>query len=78
MKLQWLINGILKKDDYDIMIWFRWYSQKDVECIDCIKTKAMISKEKPDCEKCGLPVAILMKKYFPQEKKEKLVNETKD
>jgi hypothetical protein len=76
LKLQWLINGLLDKDDYDLLMWLRWYSQKNIECIDCIKTRAMMSKQKPDCFACGLPIAILLKKFFPE--KGALKNEIKN
>jgi hypothetical protein len=42
-----------------------WYLKRNgMICVDCIETRSQMSGKPPDCEKCGLPTARLLKKYF--------------
>ena len=62
-----LINGLADSNLYDLMAFLVWYVKRDgITCIDCIETKALSSGVKPNCEKCGLPTARLLKKYFKE------------
>jgi len=35
-----------------------------VSCVECIRTRAMMSKQPPNCARCGLPSARLIKRTF--------------
>ena len=59
-----LMNKLLDSNLYDLLATAIWYAKRDITCIECIQTKALISKKPPDCDKCGLPTARLLKKYF--------------
>jgi len=60
-----LINGLLDSNLYDCLAWATWYVKRGgLTCIECIQTRSDLSGKPPDCEKCGLPVSRLLKKYF--------------
>lgn len=60
-----LIGSILEKDMYEIYIWANWFFRPGrVSCVDCIRTRALMSKKVPNCAKCGLPSARLIKRTF--------------
>ena len=53
------------KDIYEMYIWTNWFFRPGrVSCVDCIRTRAMMSKQPPNCAKCGLPSARLIKRTF--------------
>jgi len=63
-----LINGLLDSNLYDLLAFTVWYVKRDgITCVDCIETRAMQSGIKPNCDKCGLPTARLLKKHFNKE-----------
>jgi len=71
MTLKDLINGALKIDLYEFLIWSTWYFRETrVSCKECVQRKAEQSGNKPDCYKCGLPTAKLIKTYLEKETKE--------
>jgi len=50
---------------YDLLAFMVWYLKRDgMTCIECIETRKDLSGKLPDCEKCRLPTARLLKKYF--------------
>jgi len=54
-----------KKDIYEMYVWANWFFRSSrVSCVDCVKARAMISQEPPNCAKCGLPSARLVKRTF--------------
>jgi len=56
---------LLDSNMYDLLAFLVWYLKRDgMICIDCIETRSGMSGKPPDCEKCGLPTARLLKKYF--------------
>ena len=62
-----LLNGLLDSNLYDLTAFLVWYVKRDgITCVDCIETKAMQSGIKPNCDKCGLPTARLLKKHFKE------------
>ena len=62
-----LLNGLLDSNLYDLMAFLVWYVKRDgINSYDCIETRAMQSGNPPNCEKCGLPTARLLKKHFKE------------
>ncbi len=60
-----LLNGILEKDIYEIYVWANWFFRESrVSCVDCVNARSMISKKPPNCVRCGLPSARLIKRRF--------------
>ena len=65
-----LLTGLLKQDLYDLLIWCEWYFRPSrVSCKICIEEKSRKGRL-PDCEKCGLPSARLIKKTFGKKKEQ--------
>lgn len=59
------LEVIKNKDIYEMYVWANWFFRKGrVSCVECIRTRAMITKEPPNCAKCGLPSARLIKRTF--------------
>ena len=59
MQLQKMIDGLLKKDSYEMFLWLSFLSEK-ISCKDCIE----VCKEKkriPKCQEC-VPAKHLIKK----------------
>lgn len=57
-----LIKGVLRTELYELLIWSSWYFRESrVSCKECVEVKAMGRGKAPDCYKCGLPVARLLK-----------------
>jgi len=57
--------------DYDgkeIIYFISWFLTKKMSCEDCITLKSMISGKAPNCFKCGLPTARLLKRHFKKER----------
>jgi hypothetical protein len=75
MKTISLVNQLLEKDDYELLLWLRWLAEKKISCIECVKTRAAMSKIKPDCSLC-LPISTQITKYFsggkPNEKDQRI------
>lgn len=68
MTLKELIKGALRTDLYELLIWSTWYFRESrVTCKQCVQEKAMGSGKAPDCYKCGLPTAKLIKQYLEKE-----------
>lgn len=67
MRLKDILLEILEKDSYEVFLVARWLAEKKISCMECIKTRAMISKIPPDCSGC-LPIKPQLKKYFPEKK----------
>jgi len=69
MLLKEIINGALQTDLYEMLVWFSWYfdPERKFTCKECIETRVMGSGKPPNCNKCGLPTAKLMKKHFKKE-----------
>jgi hypothetical protein len=64
MTVKELINGILRTDLYELLIWSEWYFRPSrVTCKECVEERALKGNV-PDCVKCGLPQARLLKKHF--------------
>lgn len=62
MTLGDIIKGALKTDLYELLIWTSWYFRESrVSCKECIEVRAMGRGKAPDCCKCGLPTAKLLK-----------------
>lgn len=62
------ISGLADSNLYDLLAFLVWYVKRDgLTCIDCIETRALMSKNPPNCEECGLPTARILKKYFSKE-----------
>jgi len=65
-----LLKGVLKTDLYELLIWSEWYFRPTrVSCKECVDEKG-VKGRLPECDKCGLPSARLIKKTF-RKKKEK-------
>ena len=63
--LQTLIDGVLKSDPIDLVVWLQWYVAKgNITCKRCIETMKMQGGKPPNCYKCGLPTAKLLRKSF--------------
>lgn len=59
MQLQELINGLLRKETYELFLWISFLSEK-ISCKDCIE----VCKDKnriPNCSEC-VPAKHLIKK----------------
>ena len=66
-----IFKGFVEKDFYETYIWANWFFRESrVSCVECVNTKALVSKSPPDCAKCGLPSARLIKRRFNHLKKE--------
>jgi len=60
-----LYEVVKDKDIYEMYVWANWFFRRGrVSCVECVRTRAMLSKEKPNCVKCGLPSARLIKRTF--------------
>ena len=74
-----LIKGILEKDIYEQYIWVNWFFRSSrVSCVDCVNARAMITHKPPNCSKCGLPSARLIKRRFNQLNGEYLSDEEEE
>ena len=63
-----LFNGLADSNQYDLLAFLVWYVKREgITCVECIETRAMQSKTPPNCSKCGLPTARLLKKHFKKE-----------
>lgn len=63
-----MIDGLMNGNLYDLLAFLTWYVKRDgTTCIECIETRSMLSKKAPNCVKCGLPTARLLKKHFNKE-----------
>jgi len=62
--------GFSEFDPVDFLYFLTWYLSRPngQTCKDCILTKSMMSGKAPNCLKCGLPTARLLKKYFKKER----------
>lgn len=59
MNLKDILNGLEKRDSYDLFIWITFLSKK-IDCVDCIDV--CVSNNKiPDCSKC-VPTKKLINK----------------
>ena len=68
MTLKELFNGALKQDLYEILIWSEWYFRPSrVACKECVDERK-VKGSPPDCVRCGLPVARLIKNTFRKKK----------
>jgi len=66
-----LFEGFAKKDLYEMYVWVNWFFRDSrVSCVECVNTRSMISKQPPNCAKCGLPSARLIKRRFNHLKSE--------
>jgi len=60
-----LFNYLSNSNLYDLLAFLVWYAKRNgLTCIECIETRNQMSGKPPDCEKCGLPTARLLNKYF--------------
>jgi len=63
-----LVKGALKTDLYELLIWCSWYFKEGrIPCKECVEVRAMGSGKAPNCYKCGLPTARLLKNHFNKE-----------
>jgi len=63
-----LFKNVCEKDIYEMYVWANWFFRDSrVSCVECINTRAMLSEKPPNCAKCGLPCARLIKKTFHKE-----------
>ena len=63
-----LINGLMNANLYDLLAFLTWYVKRDgMICIDCVETRSGLSGKPPNCNKCGLPTARILYKYFQKE-----------
>jgi len=63
-----LIKGLLDANLYDLLAFLVWYVKRDgLICIECVETRSMLSGIPPNCDKCGLPTARILNKYFGKE-----------
>ena len=49
---------------YDFLAFSVWYFKRDMTCLTCIETRRLGSGTPPDCFKCGLPTARILRKHF--------------
>jgi hypothetical protein len=50
---------------YDFLAFMIWYFKRNgLICIECIETKKMVGNNPPDCFKCGLPTARILRKHY--------------
>ena len=67
MTLTELFKVVKDKDIYEMYVWANWFFRVGrVSCVECIRTRAMMSKQPPNCVRCGLPSARLIKRTFHQ------------
>ena len=67
MTLTELFEVVKDKDIYEMYVWANWFFRSGrVSCVECIRTRAMMSQKQPNCAKCGLPSARLIKRTFGQ------------
>ena len=60
-----LFNSVCEKDIYEMYVWMNWFFRESrVSCVECVNARALISKEPPNCARCGLPSARLIKRRF--------------
>ena len=65
MTLTELFKVVKDKDIYEMYVWANWFFRVGrVSCVECIRTRAMMTKQPPNCAKCGLPSARLIKRTF--------------
>jgi len=65
MTLTELFKVVKDKDIYEMYVWANWFFRVGrVSCVECIRTRAMMSKQPPNCARCGLPSARLIKRTF--------------
>ena len=58
-------KSVSEKDIYETYVWANWFFRDSrVSCVDCVNAAALISKKPPNCAKCGLPSARLIKRRF--------------
>ena len=57
-------NSFLNCNLYDFLAFLVWYFKRSFTCLTCIETRKMGSGTAPDCVKCGLPTARLLRKHF--------------
>jgi len=68
MILKQLLDGVLKQDLYELLIWSEWYFRPSrVSCKECVEERS-IKGVVPNCVKCGLPSARLIKNAFRKKK----------
>jgi len=68
MTVKEFIDGLLRTDLYELLIWSKWYFRSTrVTCKECVQTKAMGRGKTPDCYTCGLPTARLIKQFLEKE-----------
>jgi hypothetical protein len=62
------INGLADSNLYDLMAFMVWYVKRGgITCYDCIETRVLQSGKPPNCNKCGLPTARLLKRHFKED-----------
>lgn len=61
-----LADRLLNANLYDLVAFLVWYTKRGYTCLDCVETNT-VYKKFPNCDKCGLPTARLLKKYFGKE-----------
>jgi len=71
MTFKKLMDGLLRADPMDLLIWSQWYVKKGISCRDCLTTAKDMSSNLPNCFKCGLPTTKLIKSIFKETKNEK-------
>ena len=65
MTLTELYKVVKDKDIYEMYVWANWFFRETrLSCVDCVKTRSMVSDLPPNCAKCGLPSARLIKRTF--------------
>lgn len=65
VSLSKLIDGVLAADPMDLIVWLQWYVSKgNITCKHCIETMKMQGGTPPNCYKCGLPTAKLLRRHF--------------
>ena len=69
MVIKDLIDGFLRADPLDFVIWAQWYVKRGITCRDCIRTREIQSRTKPNCYTCGLPTAKLLRNSIFKETK---------
>ena len=66
-----MFEKFIEQDIYEMYVWANWFFRSSrVSCVECVNTKALMSEEPPNCAKCGLPSARLIKRRFNHLKKE--------
>ena len=55
-------------DGKEILYFVSWFLKRGTSCEDCILSKKLTTKRPPNCIKCGLPTARLLKKHFNKER----------